>query len=271
MKPAPPPSTSREAAPFVLLCPRCRSPLADDLRSPCRCGRTGFVQPAYLDLCERADPRRDRTQKAYEAYSKFYAPLALLVYWWIWRGRIRRHIAFFREILGRSTTVLDIGTGDGSLTRLALFSKHAGPARKVLAIDLSPEMIERAAAALPPPAVVHVRGDAEDLPLADGCAPAITCFGSLHGFTRPAKSLAEMRRVLAPGAVVRGSLLLRPRARWRQKLVEGWIRQGYLSHMVEEETLRGWVAESGLRIRLVERYGDVLLFELDVPAAAGSS
>jgi hypothetical protein len=74
--------------------------------------------------------------------------------------------------------------------------------------------------------------------------------------------LAEVRRILAPGGFFRGSLLLLPRSRWRQDVVRRWIAKGYLSHMVEEETFGEWVDEAGLVIRLREKVGDLLLFEL---------
>jgi ubiquinone/menaquinone biosynthesis C-methylase UbiE len=101
--------------------------------------------------------------------------------------------------LGRGDTVLDIACGPGNFSRR--FATVVGHDGLVVGIDASRTMLARGAADLANAGVQNValvRGDATQLPFADGSFNATCCFAALHLFADPFAALDEMRRVLAP-------------------------------------------------------------------------
>ncbi|MEN3274114.1 MAG: hypothetical protein V7636_2875 [Actinomycetota bacterium] len=94
------------------------------------------------------------------------------------------------ELLPSSGTIVDVAAGTGKLTRL--LPGH------VIAIE--PVVAMRAIAAGFAPTVASL---AEQLPLRDGCADAVTVAQAFHWFDAP-RALTEIARVLRPG----GTLLL---------------------------------------------------------------
>ena len=93
--------------------------------------------------------------------------------------------------------VADLGCGDGYLTIEA-----AKWARKVTAIDRSPEMLARGKALAKRRKVSNIvwkRGELEQLPLADESTDVAVLSQALHHAAAPAEALAEAYRVLRPG------------------------------------------------------------------------
>jgi ubiquinone/menaquinone biosynthesis C-methylase UbiE len=91
--------------------------------------------------------------------------------------------------------VVDVATGTGFAALVAL---EALAPRRVLAVDISPRMIEKAAAKAPGDGRVEWRvAPAVPLDLPDGVADVVLCASALHliGATAP----PEWRRVLRPG------------------------------------------------------------------------
>jgi len=228
--------------PFPVVCAVCRGPLASDLGACTSCAqRYPRHDAALLDLCVSEDRINVATEAAYKMYSRFYAPIALLVYWIVWRGNFSRHVAFFRGIVDHDPVVVDVATGEGTLTHLALL-KRAKRARRVLGLDISGDMLRKAVKKLPGSDVVLLRSDVQQLPFPDHSLRAMTCFGGLNSFPSGAVALREMARVLAPDGRLRGSVLLLPESRWRANLVRKWIREGYQTEVVTQEILETWVA-----------------------------
>ncbi len=104
--------------------------------------------------------------------------------------------------------VLDVATGTGFAAYAALQLKPS----RVLAVDLSPAMVERAtakAASQDPSGVIEWRvGPAVPMPSPDGSADVVLCASSLHFLG--AVAFADWLRVLRPGgrlafSVVSGS------------------------------------------------------------------
>ncbi|MDQ3784097.1 MAG: class I SAM-dependent methyltransferase [Actinomycetota bacterium] len=96
---------------------------------------------------------------------------------------------------------------------------------RLTGVDLSPEMLERAATrARQGSRAIHLReGDAQDLPFADCSFDTAVCTYALCGVPDEARAISEMKRILKPG----GRLILVDHIRssvrsvfWLQRLVE---------------------------------------------------
>lgn len=97
--------------------------------------------------------------------------------------------------------VLDIAAGNGSQSIAA--ARRVGPTGHVVAVDLAPEQLRYAAAAALEAGFVHIETrvmDAEHLDLPDASFDAALCQLGLMFLPDPDRGLAEMLRVLKPGA-----------------------------------------------------------------------
>ncbi|HJV96044.1 MAG TPA: class I SAM-dependent methyltransferase [Albitalea sp.] len=100
----------------------------------------------------------------------------------------------------RPKRVLEIAAGTGVVTR-AMAAALADDVT-IVATDLNPPMLERAAAVGTQRAVKWRQADAMDLPFDDGAFDAVVCqFGAMF-FPDKARAFAEARRVLAPGGAL---------------------------------------------------------------------
>ena len=105
--------------------------------------------------------------------------------------------------LRRGSRVLDVACGSGLASRAA--ARRAGEKGGVLAVDLSPAMLARAAShpAGERAAPIEFRAmNAEKLELGDRSFDAVICQLGLMQFAKPSQALEEMRRVAKPGAPV---------------------------------------------------------------------
>ncbi|MDP9335258.1 MAG: methyltransferase domain-containing protein [Actinomycetota bacterium] len=108
----------------------------------------------------------------------------------------RRIVAMTGETLGGS--VLDVGCGAAAALVAASAAVEEGAL--VVGVDLSREMLLRAAEALAKSeaAVFVALADAERLPFPDGVFDAVVSSFALGYFPSPQRAVAEMRRVLKP-------------------------------------------------------------------------
>ena len=112
----------------------------------------------------------------------------------------------FREKLLRfadlrpGESVLDVGCGTGSLAVAA--KRQVGPAGTVFGVDASADMLARAESKARRTGldVIFKKAPAQELPLPDASADAVTTTMMLHHLPRPARTqfLREVRRVLKP-------------------------------------------------------------------------
>lgn len=104
--------------------------------------------------------------------------------------------------IGRFQTILDVGSGSGQILKHML--RHTARDSKIVACDLSPQMLRRAKDRLQTDRVGYVAADMTHLPFADNTFDCITCGWVIEHLPDPTPGLREMTRVLKPG----GSLLL---------------------------------------------------------------
>lgn len=113
-----------------------------------------------------------------------------------------RHQEDFRKLIARGIKVspfLEIGSGYGQ-TALLLSNRFKAQG---FATDLASgplTEIKGLSKKLKLPKIPEVAvGDAENLPFADNSFPFVFCYQTLHHFLHPARVVAEIHRVLAPG------------------------------------------------------------------------
>lgn len=99
--------------------------------------------------------------------------------------------------VGGDETVLDVGCGTGNLTR-ALLAKLSAAGR-VVAVDISPRMIEVARRKVRDERVTWHVVDARCLPLADACCDRVICYSVWPHFDDRTTVATELCRVLRPG------------------------------------------------------------------------
>ena len=98
--------------------------------------------------------------------------------------------------------VLEVAAGTGAVTRA--LARALPATTEIVATDLNPPMLDRAAAVGTDRPVTWQQADAQQLPFADGSFDVVICqFGAMFFPDRP-RAFAEARRVLTPG----GKLLL---------------------------------------------------------------
>jgi SAM-dependent methyltransferase len=92
---------------------------------------------------------------------------------------------------------LDVGCGTGRA--LPALAAAAGPAGRVLGLDLTPDMMAAARAAGRDRCATLVIADARRLPLAAGCADVVFTAGLVQHLPDPGAGLAELARVARAG------------------------------------------------------------------------
>jgi len=184
--------------------------------------------------------------------------------------------------VGPDDVVVDIGCGVGRLTRV--LARRAG---SVLAIDVSPEMLDRARGYNPGlENVTWLKGDGASLaPIADASADACVSYVVFQHIPDPAIQLAyirEMGRVLRPGGWAAFQISNDPhlhrfrpeleRLRWRLRVLARRAprRQNdprWLGAALELGALREAAASAGLDIERIENPGRQFCFVLARRAA----
>jgi len=96
--------------------------------------------------------------------------------------------------------VVDVGCGAGIDSLIA--ARMVGPTGRVVGVDMTPEMLDRARDSAERAALANVRfheGLAESIPVGDGWADVVISNGVVNLFPDKLAGLQEMARVLKPG------------------------------------------------------------------------
>ena len=93
-------------------------------------------------------------------------------------------------------TILDVGTGTGVLVPHLL--RSLGKSGRIVAVDISPEMLRQAEAKALSDRVTFRRADVHDLPFSDCAFDRVICNAAFPHFDDRQLSLREMHRVLRP-------------------------------------------------------------------------
>jgi ubiquinone/menaquinone biosynthesis C-methylase UbiE len=148
--------------------------------------------------------------------------------------------------------VLDLACGTGTL---AARLDGSVPDLRLVGVDLSPAMVERARQKLGTrPALRFERADAHALPFDDASFDAVLCANTFHYFSAPETVLAEVRRVLrADGRLV---LLDWCRDFWTCRVMDAVLRRVDPAHhdCYTLDELRALLRGAGLEDRWAFRY-----------------
>lgn len=147
-----------------------------------------------------------------------------------WAGGPERLYGVLAELLLdaapplRDALLLDAGAGTGAVSRVAV-----ARGARVVALDLSTEMLRHAAASRPP----AVAGSVERVPLRDGAVDVAAAAFCLNHLPEPVRALRDLRRVVRPGGAVVASVFAAGNDHPAKALVEaalvarGWQRPGW--------------------------------------------
>ena len=94
-------------------------------------------------------------------------------------------------------TVVDVGCGTGRA--VPALRESVGPFGRIVAVDLTPEMLREARARSTAARAVLVLGDARRLPLADAVADAVFAAGLVNHLPDPDAGFRELARIIRPG------------------------------------------------------------------------
>jgi DNA-binding transcriptional ArsR family regulator/protein-L-isoaspartate O-methyltransferase len=145
--------------------------------------------------------------------------------------------------------VADLGCGEGHLSMEA-----ARWASKVMAVDVSPRVLERAKADALERGLRNntwKTGDIEAVPLPDASVDVALLSQALHHAQDPAKALAEAVRIVVPGGAVLLLDLKEHREEWVRKLGDRWLGfdEATLTKMLRSAGLKDLRIEIGARKR----------------------
>ena len=104
------------------------------------------------------------------------------------------------QILNKNMTVIDLGSGDGYISRAV-----ARSVKKVIAVDISKEMLKQLKKKARDNGLKNIESlesDGQDVPVSDSSVDVICANMYLHHIEEPEIAIKEMRRIVKPGGTV---------------------------------------------------------------------
>ena len=175
--------------------------------------------------------------------------------------------------LAPGDTVVDLGSGAGM--DLLVAAKRVGPAGRVIGVDMTDEMIERARANAARAGFDQVevrKGLVEDLPVEDATVDWVMSNCVLNLSPEKARAFAEIARVLKPGGrMLVSDIVVRDLPAWARESAQ--LYSGCVAGAISEAEYLGGLREAGLvdvevRERHVYTAAEVKAMLLD-PALSG--
>lgn len=143
------------------------------------------------------------------------------------------------KLLGEGSALLDLGAGDGYLSRAV-----AGRVKKVLAVDISAEMLRELRKKAEGEGIANIEtieADGCDMPVDNSSIDIVCSDMYLHHIEEPETAILEMKRVLKPGGVVfLADLKEHGNKELKEKMHDVW--QGFAM-----EDIRRWFEKCGFR------------------------
>ncbi|MEV6275147.1 SDR family NAD(P)-dependent oxidoreductase [Nocardia sp. NPDC051832] len=195
--------------------------------------------------------RKDTIRFAYRIYSKAYPIVATLLFWIVWRGNLRVLGRFcgeqVRTALRRDTAFVEVGVGDGSLTKFALGAAKVKQLPPILFVDLSPDMLRKAAKRFrKQDTVVSLVADATTLGIEPGSVRQLGCYGALHVFPDPLAVLNHLATLLADDGELSLSVLTSPGVGWKDRLIERAVGTGTITSNFTRADVEQLLTKAGL-------------------------
>jgi demethylmenaquinone methyltransferase/2-methoxy-6-polyprenyl-1,4-benzoquinol methylase len=186
------------------------------------------VPPTPTDDGRREEPGREAGSATTDAAALFdeIAPVydRLTSILSLWRDGRWRAAAVEGSGVRPGDAVIDVAAGTGKLA--AALADRVGPFGRVVAVDLSPAMVERGRAATRDLVQLEfLVGDAAALELEDARFDAATIAFGLRVVADRSAVLAELRRVVRPGGRVVCLEPTTPRPRWWGRLYDASVRR----------------------------------------------
>jgi len=143
-------------------------------------------------------------------------------------------------ILNNNMVLVDLGAGDGYLSRAA-----ANKVNTVIAVDISEAMIEELRKKASAEGIRNIQpivSDGCDLPLADSSVDIVCANMFLHHIEEPVTAINEMHRILKPGGrVFLADLTEHSNKELKEAMHDVW--QGF-----SQNEISGWFSKCGFKI-----------------------
>lgn len=163
------------------------------------------------------------------------------------------------DVHGRTVLDVPVGGGAGLVGR----ARWLHGARAVIGVDLSRDMLRRAALRLSRHGLGAVRllcAPVTALPLATGSVDLVLAINSLHCFADLPGALAELRRVAAPRARLVGSCVVSGASPRIDRRIHRMIEHGHFAAALTEGDVTSALGAAGFGPIETERLGTVLVF-----------
>ncbi|HHV99265.1 MAG TPA: methyltransferase domain-containing protein [Clostridiaceae bacterium] len=157
-----------------------------------------------------------------------------------------RNKLFELNLLDENMTVLDLGSGDGYLSRAV-----AAYVKKVIAVDISGEMLnelKKKAKAAGISNIEAIESDGQDVPLDDSSVEMVCANMYLHHIEEPNIAIGEMYRLVKPGGkVFVADFCIHKNEEFKEKMHDIWT--GF-----KRQEIKKWFNDNGFTNIQIETF-----------------